>query len=111
MASWKKCKRAGKPRPSSSDGFHTSNRRPLPPRGLPTSGPWRMTPEQVMPFLRAKVGLLTEFSDYQLRQLVDGSRVESFETNEAIVHHGAPATHFRVILSGAVNFSVSGDGG
>jgi acetate kinase len=37
--------------------------------------------------------------------------VGSFEANEAIMHCGAEATHFGVVLSGAVNASRLGDGG
>jgi acetate kinase len=51
------------------------------------------------------------FSTERLQQLVDGSKVESFEGNEAIAHYGAETTHFGVILSGTVSVSVAGDGG
>ena len=49
-------------------------------------------------FLKAKVPLFAGFTDERLGDLVDGSRVASFEANEAIVHHGAEATHFGVVL-------------
>ena len=62
-------------------------------------------------FLKQKVGLFKEFSAEPLQKLVDGSRVGSFEANEAIVHQGAEATHFGAILSGAVEVFVSGNGG
>ena len=42
---------------------------------------------------------------------MDQARVASFEANEAIAHYGAEATHFGVVLSGAVTASVLGDGG
>jgi len=62
-------------------------------------------------YLKQGVGVFKEFSDDRLRQLVKGSRRASFETNEAIAHHGAEATHFGVVLSGTVSASVPGDGG
>ena len=62
-------------------------------------------------FLKEKVELFKDFSSERLKQLVDGSRVASFEANEAIVHHGAEASHFSVVLSGTVTASVAGDGG
>jgi len=65
----------------------------------------------VAEFLKQKVRVFKDFSDERLRQLVDGSRVISFEANEAIAHCGAEATHFCVVLSGAVVASVPSDGG
>ncbi len=62
-------------------------------------------------FLKQRVGLFKDFSADRLKQLVDGSRVGSFEANEAIAHHGAEATHFGVVLSGEVSASVLADGG
>jgi acetate kinase len=62
-------------------------------------------------FLKGEVPLLAGFSDERLGELVGGSRVRSFETNEAIVHQGSDATHFCVVLSGTVSASVLGDGG
>src|SRR5205085_2678759 len=61
-------------------------------------------------FLKEKAGMFKEFSDERLQQLVDGSRVGSFEANEAIAHQGAEATHFGVVLSGTVSASVLGNG-
>jgi len=65
----------------------------------------------VQSFLKEKVDALREFSAERLQALVDGSRVGSFEANEAIMHCGAEATHFGVVLSGAVHVSRLGDGG
>jgi acetate kinase len=65
------------------------------------------TPE----FLKLKVDLFKDFSDDRLQQLADGSRVVSFETNEAVAHCGEEATHFSVVLSGAVSASMTGEGG
>lgn len=62
-------------------------------------------------FLKRHVEVFHEFSDERLRQLVVGSRVASFEENEAIAHRGAEATHFGVVLSGDVAVSRGEDGG
>jgi acetate kinase len=69
------------------------------------------TPHEIGRFLRKNVPLFAGFTDDRLAELVAGSRVASFEANEALAHHGADATHFYVILSGTVSASVLGDGG
>jgi acetate kinase len=58
-------------------------------------------------FIKERVAIFKDFSPDRLKQLVEGSRVKSFETREAIMHRGAEATHFGVILSG----TVAADGG
>lgn len=62
-------------------------------------------------FLQQNVSLFKAFRVERLQQLVDGSRVVSFEANEVVAHHGAEATHFSVVLSGTVSAAVVGDGG
>ena len=62
-------------------------------------------------FLKQQVALCQDFSAERLQQLVDGSRLVSFEANQAIAHRGEEATHFGVVLSGIVAASVLGDGG
>jgi len=62
-------------------------------------------------FLKQRVGLFRDFSEDRLEKIVSGSRVESFETHEAIAHAGAEATHFGVVLSGSISASVMGEGG
>jgi len=69
------------------------------------------TPSDIVTFLKANVGLFAGFSDERLAGLVDGSRVASFEANEAIVHYGAQAAHLGIILSGTATGSVLGPGG
>jgi acetate kinase len=61
-------------------------------------------------FLKQRSGMFIDFSDERLQQVVDGSRVGSFEANEAIAHQGAEATHFGVVLSGTVAASIQGNG-
>jgi len=53
-------------------------------------------------FIKERVGLFKDFSADRLKQLVDGSRVRSFEAKEAIMHCGDEATHFGVVLNGEV---------
>src|SRR5262245_61648441 len=83
---------------------------------LKSSLPARPRPEFISPtlimatttVLEEPVGVFKAFSADRLRQLVEGSRVRSFEANEAIAHHGAEAAHLGVILSGTVSVSVAG---
>lgn len=70
-----------------------------------------MNTSAISSFLKEKVGPFRDFSTERLQPLVEGSRVGSFEANEAIVHHGAEATHFGVVLGGTVTASILGDGG
>jgi len=65
----------------------------------------------IVRYLKANVGLFAGFTDERLRELVDSSRVVSFESNEAIVHTGAEAAHLGVVLSGAATASVLGADG
>ena len=53
-------------------------------------------------FIKERVGLFKDFPSERIKELVDGSRVRSFEANEAIAHQGEEATHFGVVLSGTV---------
>ena len=62
-------------------------------------------------FLKSKVALFQNFSEDSLRELVDGSRVASYEANEAVARFGEEVTHFSVVLSGSVNASTFGEGG
>jgi acetate kinase len=62
-------------------------------------------------FLKQQVGLFKEFSSDRVKQLVAGSRTESFEANQAIAHSGNAATGLWVVLSGTVTASVLGNGG
>ena len=61
-------------------------------------------------FIKERVGLFNDFSTDRIKELVDGSVVRSFESNEAIAHQGAEATHLGVILSGTVAVSAMIDG-
>lgn len=65
----------------------------------------------IVRFLKAEVGLFAGFSDERLQELVAKSCVVSFEANEAIVHYGAEAAHFGVVLGGTVAASAIGPDG
>jgi acetate kinase len=66
---------------------------------------------EIVELLKRRVGVFEEFSDERLRQLAEGSRVASFEENEAVAHYGDEATHLGVVVSGTVAASVDGGGG
>jgi len=61
-------------------------------------------------FLKERVGVFKDFSAERIREFLNGSLLRSFEANEAIAHQGAEATHFGVVLSGAVAVSAVTDG-
>jgi acetate kinase len=69
-----------------------------------------MNTTTIASFLRDNVSLFREISTQRLQALVEGSQVKSFEANEVIMHQGDEATHFAVVLSGAVHASALGDG-
>ena len=70
----------------------------------------RAKPE-IIRHLKSGIPLFAGFTEELLDKLVSSSRVVSFEQNEAIVHYGAEATHFGVILAGTVTASVIAGGG
>ncbi len=69
-----------------------------------------MNTAKMIEFLRNHVGLFKHFSDDRLTELIRGSRVITYEANEAVLHVGEDATFLGVICSGEVTVSVLGDG-
>src|SRR6476660_4931299 len=61
-------------------------------------------------FIKERVDLFKDFAAERIKQLVDGSLVRSFETNEAIAHQGAEPTHLGIVLSGTVAASAMANG-
>src|SRR5689334_9683372 len=61
--------------------------------------------------LKEKVAVFKSFSLDRLKELEAGSRLASFEVNEAVAHAGEEPVYFYVVLSGIVVASVIGDGG
>ncbi|MCX6876488.1 MAG: acetate/propionate family kinase [Verrucomicrobia bacterium] len=70
-----------------------------------------MNASAIASFLKEQVRPFHDFSAERLLTLAEGSRVRCFEANEAIMHFGAEASHYGVVLSGAVHASAIGDGG
>lgn len=66
---------------------------------------------EIVSYLKANVGLFAGFPAERLDGLVDGSRVQSFEANEVIVHYGGEVAHFGVVLTGTAMASVLAAGG
>jgi acetate kinase len=69
-----------------------------------------MNTSAITSLLKDKVPPLRDISAERLALLVEGSRVQSCETNETVLHQGDEATHFAVVLSGTIHVSVLGDG-
>jgi acetate kinase len=69
-----------------------------------------MKTSAVASFLKEKVSPFRDISIERLQPLVEGSRVQSFEASETILHEGDEATQFGVALSGTIHASVLGDG-
>jgi acetate kinase len=62
-------------------------------------------------FLKQKVALFKDFPDERLRELVNGSRLLSFEAKEAVAHAGEQLMHFSVVVNGTIGASILGEGG
>lgn len=60
-------------------------------------------------FLKQKVPAFRGLSIERLQQLVDGSRLRSFEASEPILHQGDEARHFGVVLQGEIHVSALGE--
>ncbi|MDR4506634.1 MAG: acetate/propionate family kinase [Candidatus Brocadiaceae bacterium] len=69
------------------------------------------TRSEIIRYLKSGIPLFAGFTEDLLEKLLNSSRVASFEPNEAVVHYGAEATHFGVILAGMVTASVIAAGG
>src|SRR5262245_47695355 len=65
----------------------------------------------IVAFLKRSVGLIAGFSEPRLLEIVQGSRVQLFEANEAIINYGESATHFGVVLGGVAQASALTAGG
>jgi acetate kinase len=65
----------------------------------------------IVRFLKSRVALFAGFAEDRLAKLVDGSRVVSFEPNEAVIEYGSVVGHLGVVLDGAIAASVMADGG
>ena len=68
------------------------------------------TPE-LLAFLKSQSKLFADFPDDRLRELVEGSRLTTFEPNEAIIRFGEEGRCMGIILEGSAEASVTDDSG
>jgi acetate kinase len=66
---------------------------------------------QLIAFLSRQVGLCKYFSDEYLEQLVSGSRIVTYEPNEAVIEFGETADFLGILVQGVLAVSVPADGG
>ena len=69
-----------------------------------------MNNHSVSQFLKDNVAIFRGFSGERLAQVVEGSRIVSYEPNEAIVEFGEDATFLGVIVEGQVEVSLVAEG-
>jgi acetate kinase len=62
-------------------------------------------------FLKQRVALFRDFPVNRLQQLVEGSRVRTFEPGELIARQGDEAAHLGVVMSGSLSASASDENG
>ncbi|MDQ7778147.1 MAG: cyclic nucleotide-binding domain-containing protein, partial [Planctomycetota bacterium] len=65
----------------------------------------------VVEFLKGKVTLFKSFPEAKLAELVNGSRVSTFEPKEPIIQFGSEGLFLGVVLEGEAEVSVTDDGG
>ena len=70
-----------------------------------------MITNKIPDFLKSDVSLFKHLNENQLNNLLKGSRVVSYEVNEAIIRFGEEASFLGVLLEGDLSVSVVADGG
>lgn len=70
-----------------------------------------MTLQAVLHFLQKEVGLFKDFPVRLLEELVRGSRITTFEPNEAIISFGEEGRFLGILLDGEAEVSVTDDSG
>ena len=70
-----------------------------------------MIADQILKFLKTRVSLFEHISDNRLADILLGSRVLSYESNEAVVRFGEEAGFLGVLLEGKLSVSVVADEG
>src|SRR5512137_654293 len=70
-----------------------------------------MTLLEIAAFLRTRSSLFANFSDLQLKDIVEGSRLTAFVPNEAIIEFGEEGRFLGVLLDGEAEASVTDDSG
>ena len=66
---------------------------------------------KVIEFLKNRVELFQSFLEAQLRELVDGSHLTTFEANEAIIEFGEEGNFLGILIDGEAEVSVTDDSG
>lgn len=64
----------------------------------------------MLEFLKGRVALFKHFSDERLAELVRGSRVVTYASNEAVIHVGEDAAFLGVVWEGELTVSVPAEG-
>ena len=70
-----------------------------------------MSSADIVEFVKNQVPLFRGFSDTRLGELVEGSRVITFEPNEAIIEFGEEGRFLGIVLNGEAAVSVTDDSG
>jgi acetate kinase len=70
-----------------------------------------MESEEVRTFLKEHVELFKDFPDNRLKELIEGSRVTTFEGNEAVIEFGEEGRSMGVLLSGQAEAAVTDNTG
>ncbi len=70
-----------------------------------------MDSKSLFTFLREKVELFKDFPEDKLKELIDGSRLTTFENNEAVIKFGEEGRFLGVLLSGQAEAAVTDNTG
>jgi acetate kinase len=69
------------------------------------------SPSSVVEFLKSRVPLFKDFPEARLKELVDGSKVTTFEPNEAVIEFGEEGRFLGVMIDGEAEASHTDDSG
>jgi CRP-like cAMP-binding protein len=67
--------------------------------------------DKIITLLKAQVSLFRQFSADRLAKILEGSRVQTYETDEAVLRFGKKAIFLGVLLEGSISSSVVGEEG
>ena len=70
-----------------------------------------MEPQDLFAFLREKVELFKDFPEPRLKELLAGSRVTTFEGNEAVIEFGEEGRFLGVLITGQAEAAVTDNTG
>lgn len=70
-----------------------------------------MKPTELLDFLHTKVQLFKGFPKGKLEQLVEGSKIGTFEPNESVIRFGDENHYFFILLEGTAEVAVTSDSG